>query len=100
MESRDSLSIKMKNKKAQGLALRTVIILVILLVVLIVVLSFFLGSTKQMFGPISDLVGQTSGQLGEQTGTGDSSGTTCSFISIGSRLEQENLINFNPLFSL
>ena len=47
----------MGNKKGIELALNTVVILAILLLITVVIISFFLGATGKVFGPIAELLG-------------------------------------------
>ena len=48
----------MRNKKGVELALNTLVIIAILLLVAVVIITFFLGATGKVFGPISDLLGK------------------------------------------
>lgn len=48
----------LKDKKGVELALNTLIIIAILLLVAVVIISFFLGSTSKVLGPIADLLGR------------------------------------------
>lgn len=45
------------NKRGVELALSTVVIMAILLLVAVIVISFFLGATGKIFGPLSNLLG-------------------------------------------
>ena len=53
----------LENKKGIELALNTVVIVAILLIVAVVIISFFLGTTGKVLGPISDLLGMGTEQL-------------------------------------
>lgn len=46
------------NKKGIELALNTLVVIAILLIVAVVIISFFLGATSKVFGPISDILGR------------------------------------------
>jgi len=59
---------KTRNRRGMELAIGTVITLVILLIVLVVIASFFLGSTKTLFTPMTNLSSQAAGELEKQAG--------------------------------
>lgn len=46
----------MKNTKGIELALNTVVIIAVLLLVAVIIISFFLGATGKVFGPIANLL--------------------------------------------
>ncbi len=62
----------MENKKGVELALNTLIIIAILLLVAVVIISFFLGSTSKVLGPIADLLGKGAEDIKKQSPFPDS----------------------------
>ena len=57
----------MNNKKGVELALNTLVVIAILLLVAVVIISFFLGATGKVFGPISDLLGKGAENINKST---------------------------------
>ncbi len=58
----------LNDKKAVELALNTLIIIAILLLVAVVIISFFLGSTSKVLGPIADLLGRGAENINKSAG--------------------------------